>query len=731
MNKDYYVVSSFDKKILLDHRNKNPRKDFKALTEKELFSNLSYYGNDASLIALYRLTHSFANASEINDNLFFLKSNVSQHIDELLSIREKLINEGCINVNQLYVEFLKRGNIYLPKYQKNNKELLKLLELHKLSYNFYEENNADSLSYYSFESREDEIRYLIEQIGELLKKGIPTNKIKVVCDSDYFLSLLKYNSLLPFTFFSNNFEKYYYSDDFQLFLKEYSGDVETTYKQVITDIKNSNLFNQLIAKYLKQKNYLNADEILPFLGFFAKKMSFPLDGDIACVSLDETNFDDYILIPDFRLEKYPSNSKDDDFLSDKEKTALGRLTSHENMILELEKIKHILLSLEHVYLSFSEKNYQEQYYVSPLIEILSIKKEKYQFKDIFFSKEHINYFLGKHFDDKKKFSYISPYVADLDEKDYKYRNYQHAFQKFSFSIDKIVLSYTSIDLFFHCAFHYYLSNILKIDDHEDTIFSVIGTIAHQMMEDLVKDEVKPFLSYLVNDLSPRDYFLISMLETPLVKAVEQQKLFFEKSPLKYHYAEKGSYSYQIDDKSLLIGKIDLICAGNNHYIITDYKTSDFVFDKNQLEFGLSLQLPLYYLLTQNSSFKSSELSGLYIKRILSRDYKKDDYDYLLLNGITLDDPAIIEGDESFIRRKGRKKEVAITEKEEFLSYIDIAKNKLNECVTLIEKGEFTINPKILKNKNISCEYCAFKDICYHDYGDNIYLTPEEEEDDEE
>ena len=144
-----------------------------------------------------------------------------------------------------------------------------------------------------------------------------------------------------------------------------------------------------------------------------------------------------------------------------------------------------------------------------------------------------------------------------------------------------------------------------------------------------------------------------------------------------------------------------------------------------------MQLPLYYLLTQNSSFKSSELSGLYIKRILSKDYKKDDYDYLLLNGITLDDPAIIEGNESFIRRKGRKKEVAITGKDEFLSYIDIAKKKLNECVTLIEKGEFTINPKILKNKNISCEYCAFKDICYHDYEDNIYLTPEEEEDDEE
>lgn len=731
MNKDYYIVSPFDEKILLDHRNKNPEKDFKALTEKELFSNLCYYGNDNSLISLYRLTQSFANASEINNNLFFLKPSVSKHIDELFSIREKLINEGTISINQLYVELLKHGNIYLPKYQKYNKELIKLLDLHNLSYSFYEDNREDALSYYSFESREDEIRYLIEQIGELLKNNIPASKIKVVCDNDYFLSLLKYNSLLPFSFFSNTFEKYYYSDDFQLFLKEYSGDVEDTYKKVISSIKNVDLFNQLISKYLKQKNSLNNDEVLPFLSFYAKKMSFTLDGDIACISLEETHFDDYVLIPDFRLEKYPSNNKDDDFLSDKEKIALGRMTSHEKTILESEKIKHILLSLKHVFISFSEKHYQEQYYVSPLIENMSIKKEIYQFKDIFFSNEHLDYFLGKHFDDKKKFSYISPYVAELDEKDYPYRNYQHTFQKFPFSIDKIILSYTSIDLFFHCAFHYYLSNILRIDDREDTIFSVIGTIAHQMMEDLVKDEVKPFLSYLTKDLSPRDYFLISMLETPLVTAVNQQKLFFEKSPLKYHYAEKGSYSYQIDDKSLLIGKIDLICAGNNHYIITDYKTSDFVFDKNQLEFGLSLQLPLYYLLTQNSSFKSSELTGLYIKRILSRDYKKEDYDYLLLNGITLDDPAMIEGNETFIKRKGRKKEVVITDKEEFFSYIDIAKKKLNECVTSIEKGEFTINPKILKNKNISCEYCAFKDICYHDYEDNIYLTPEEEEDDEE
>ena len=39
----------------------------------------------------------------------------------------------------------------------------------------------------------------------------------------------------------------------------------------------------------------------------------------------------------------------------------------------------------------------------------------------------------------------------------------------------------------------------------------------------------------------------------------------------------------------------------------------------------------------------------------------------------------------------------------------------------ILQGDFTINPKIYDGKNISCEFCNFKDICYKSQKDIIYL----------
>ena len=38
--------------------------------------------------------------------------------------------------------------------------------------------------------------------------------------------------------------------------------------------------------------------------------------------------------------------------------------------------------------------------------------------------------------------------------------------------------------------------------------------------------------------------------------------------------------------------------------------------------------------------------------------------------------------------------------------------KINEAIKAIENAEFSINPKVIDNKNIGCEFCKFKDICY-------------------
>jgi len=57
----------------------------------------------------------------------------------------------------------------------------------------------------------------------------------------------------------------------------------------------------------------------------------------------------------------------------------------------------------------------------------------------------------------------------------------------------------------------------------------------------------------------------------------------------------------------------------------------------------------------------------------------------------------------------------------------IVEDKINECTNNILDGNFVINPKVLKGKNRSCEYCNFKDICFMTKKDEVILGGEDDE----
>ena len=59
--------------------------------------------------------------------------------------------------------------------------------------------------------------------------------------------------------------------------------------------------------------------------------------------------------------------------------------------------------------------------------------------------------------------------------------------------------------------------------------------------------------------------------------------------------------------------------------------------------------------------------------------------------------------------------------EEINEILKLTNSKIIEAANNILESNFSINPKILNNKNVSCEYCTYKDICYHTEKDNIYL----------
>ena len=49
------------------------------------------------------------------------------------------------------------------------------------------------------------------------------------------------------------------------------------------------------------------------------------------------------------------------------------------------------------------------------------------------------------------------------------------------------------------------------------------------------------------------------------------------------------------------------------------------------------------------------------------------------------------------------------------------KKIIKECIENIKNNNFPINPKKEIDKNISCEYCKFKDICFVKNNDYINI----------
>ena len=50
-------------------------------------------------------------------------------------------------------------------------------------------------------------------------------------------------------------------------------------------------------------------------------------------------------------------------------------------------------------------------------------------------------------------------------------------------------------------------------------------------------------------------------------------------------------------------------------------------------------------------------------------------------------------------------------------------NLIHQTIDEITKGQFKIEPKVLDNKkNISCEFCPFKDICFYKDKDKVYIN---------
>ena len=142
-----------------------------------------------------------------------------------------------------------------------------------------------------------------------------------------------------------------------------------------------------------------------------------------------------------------------------------------------------------------------------------------------------------------------------------------------------------------------------------------------------------------------------------------------------------------------------------------------------------MQLPTYIYLVQKGLGKTYQVNGFYLQELLneskldSKDNEKDIKNNLKLKGYTINDENIIEKiDKTYqnseiinsmkTTQKGFYTYSKIIDQEDIKKLENITENNIDNTIDNILKANFKINPKRINNKNISCEFCPFKDICY-------------------
>jgi ATP-dependent helicase/DNAse subunit B len=473
--------------------------------------------------------------------------------------------------------------------------------------------------------------------------------------------------------------------------------------------------------------------------------------------------DEYVFVLGFNQDYLPKTMKDVFYITDDLKDELDLYkTPYKNNRLK-NVVINILANIENLYLSYKKSSPFATYYKSPIITDLSLNVIKRD--DDSFSKSNIynKIRLVELLDLYNLYKEERPNLKKLyTNYDIPYKTYSNEFTKID--NDKYLenipyplkLSYTSMNTYNECRFKYYIKYVLKLDEFTDTFQAFIGSMYHKILS-LYRyenfDFEKEYNKYLEKrDLSLKEKLLLVRIKKELkelLNSIKSQDLI---TGYNDSYFEK-KFDIALDKKvsTIFTGTIDKIMyykkIDDMYFSIIDYKTGNIDTSIEAMKYGLHMQLPIYlYLINYSKVFKSPIFTGIYYQNILFNypnfDYKKDleklKNDRIKLQGYTTDDAFILERfdptyeDSSYIKsmkyddKKGFSRYTKLIGNDTLYDLINYTRHFIDKTADDIIDGDFSINPKIYDKKNISCEFCKFKDLCYMSDKDLVYLEKQKD-----
>ena len=692
------------------------------------------------------------------ENLYYIENKEYESIklNKLVNIKNYLEENNLLIYDNLFKEYIKNKKIYiyndLNKYQsKIIEELKNISEVIILE----KEYNDFIPVIHEFSNITEEVNFVANEICKLIDNNIDINKIKLVNVKDEYINEIKktfkfYN--IPINIDKKNI---FGTKLVQDFINNIEKNIENTLNYIKENYnleleENNKIYNKLINII---NNYAWCDDYLEIKDLIINKIKNTnieekLNNAVDIESLENIT-DEYVFIMNFNQGSIPKIYKDEEYIDDDTLKKLNLDTSIDKNISEKTKTIKQIKNIKNCIITYKLKTPFATYYPSSIIEDLNKEIIKEHIKeDISYSETYDKINLTKKLDNLIKFNIKDEELEKLySNYEIPYNTYNNKFtgidknELLEYTKNKILLSYSSMDNYYHCAFKYYINNILRLKPYEETFYTIIGSLFHHVLENSLKnnDDYKKYWDEYISNLTltNKEKFFIDNLEETCKFTVEVVK-----KQLDYISLDKTKYEEKIyinkNTKITFMGIIDKLMykEEDNQTVVAliDYKTGNANIDLNKTIYGLNMQLPIYLYLSQNSSLKNVKIAGFYLQNIIN---KENDENSLKLNGYSTSNKEILEKFDNSYENSNMIKSMRTKTDGEFYSYsktlneiemnnlIKLVDQKIEEAANNILEAKFDINPKKIEGINIGCEFCTFKDICFKKEQDSVYLKEQD------
>lgn len=370
-------------------------------------------------------------------------------------------------------------------------------------------------------------------------------------------------------------------------------------------------------------------------------------------------------------------------------------------------------------------------YESPLISKLNLMHCAPDPLDYEYSKSFAKIEAAEADENERKYKIPSARLASLLKGLGSIENYGNAYNGHMGKGAVPKTSYSALEEYIQCPFSYYCQRKLGLYG-PDSYASAKGTAMHAYLEKEGGEEGEEAFDEAVK----KSNYQWSSAEMLLLAFAKEDVAYYADefySNIEGEKEHEVKFGLRLDDACLLTGKVDLLSKLGSGYYIVDFKSSQAqAFIPERLQFGLSLQLPLYYLLTSGSGY--GECLGSFIastKRERGMGDVSDKPESLSkFSGFYLYDPDRLSaldpnltflpvGKDKDVKKLDRRK--GAYGEQEFFEFSQKAFDIAVSAKHKIEDGQFAVSPLVIyggSSKKVDpCRYCPFISICHKRWED--------------